>query len=80
VILKFDPNRMLQYSYFSPLSGQPDVPEHYHIVTIELSGQGEHTHVSLRQDNNANDSDREQSEKNWEMLLVSLKKLLEKSK
>jgi uncharacterized protein YndB with AHSA1/START domain len=77
VILKFDPNRMLQYSHFSPLSGQRDVPKSYHIVTIELSGQGEHTHVSLQQDNNADDSDREHSEKNWGMLLVSLKRLLE---
>jgi hypothetical protein len=37
-ILKIDQERVLQYSHFSPLSGQPDVPESYHTVTIELSG------------------------------------------
>src|SRR5262245_35755066 len=37
VLLKVRPERMLQYSHFSPLSGLPDKPESYHTVTIELS-------------------------------------------
>jgi hypothetical protein len=53
VILKLEPGHMIQYSHFSPLTGQPDVPENYHIVTIELSGKGKQTHLSLLQDNNA---------------------------
>jgi uncharacterized protein YndB with AHSA1/START domain len=76
-ILKIDQERVLQYSHFSPLSGQPDVPENYHTVTIELSGQGRQTNVSLSQDNNATEQDREHSEKNWQMMLEGLKKLLE---
>ena len=36
-ILQLKPEYVLQYSHFSPLSGQPDVPENYHTVTIELS-------------------------------------------
>jgi uncharacterized protein YndB with AHSA1/START domain len=76
-ILKIDQERVLQYSHFSPLSGQPDVPENYHTVTIELSGQGRQTNVSLAQDNNATEQDREHSEKNWQMMLEGLKKLLE---
>ena len=47
-------------------------------LTIELSGQGAQTHVSLSQDNNANDEAREHSEKNWKTMLDGLKKLLEK--
>jgi uncharacterized protein YndB with AHSA1/START domain len=76
-ILRMDQERVLQTSHFSPLSGQPDVPENYHTVTIELSGQGRQTNVSLSQDNNATEQDREHSEKNWQMMLEGLKKLLE---
>ncbi len=79
VILKIEQERVLQYTHFSPFAGQPDVPENYHTVTIELSGKGKHTDVSLSQDNNASDQAREHSEKNWRMMLASLKKLLEKS-
>ena len=77
VILQFKPGRTIQYSHFSPLSGLPDKPENYHIVTIELSADGNQTHVSLGQDNNATDEERAHSEENWGMMLTSLKKFLE---
>jgi uncharacterized protein YndB with AHSA1/START domain len=50
VILKLKPERVLQYSHFSPLSGELDVPEHYHTVTIELSPKGTGTLLMLSQD------------------------------
>jgi len=78
VILKMEPGHMIQYSHFSPLTGQPDLPENYHIVTIELSRKGNQTHISLQQDKNATEEAREHSENNWNMMLESLKKLLEK--
>jgi uncharacterized protein YndB with AHSA1/START domain len=77
VILQMKPKRLLQYSHFSPLSGLTDSPENYHIVTIELSDQGDQTLVSLSQDNNPTEQDREHSEKNWGMMLANMKKLLE---
>jgi uncharacterized protein YndB with AHSA1/START domain len=77
VILKFKPGRTIQYSHFSPLSGLPDKPESYHTVTIELSDQGTQIHVSLSQDNNSTEQEREHSENNWGMMLISLKKFLE---
>jgi uncharacterized protein YndB with AHSA1/START domain len=78
VILQIEPQRKLQYSHFSPLAGLPDKPENYHTVTIELSGAGSQTRVSLTQDNNSDKKAREHSEKNWAMMLAGLKKLLEK--
>src|SRR6266487_3252596 len=78
VILTLKPERVLQYSHFSPLSGQSDVPEHYHTVTIELSLKGTGTLLMLSQDNNSTEEDREHSEKNWGMMLTGLKKFLEK--
>jgi uncharacterized protein YndB with AHSA1/START domain len=78
VILKLKRNRLIQYSHFSPLSGELDLPENYHTVTIELVSDKFKTTVSLSQDNNATEEAREHSEKNWEMMLEGLKKLLEK--
>ncbi len=78
LILKLEPGRLIQYSHFSPLSGQQDSPENYHTVTIELSGKGNQTFVSLLQDNNETEEARKHSENNWEMMLDGLKKLLEK--
>ncbi len=77
-ILKIEKEQMIQYSHFSPLSGQPNVPENYHIVSIELSGDRRKTTISLSQDNNTTEGAREHSEKNWQMMLESLKKYLEK--
>jgi uncharacterized protein YndB with AHSA1/START domain len=77
MILRFEPPRLLRFTHFSPLSGLPDEPENHHTVTIELSGSGNQTHVSLTQDNNATESAREHSERNWAMMLAALKELLE---
>ena len=77
VILQLLPEQTIQYSHFSPLSGLPDEPESYHIVTIELSNDEAQTLVSLSQDNNSDEQEREHSENNWGMMLTSLKKFLE---
>jgi hypothetical protein len=78
VILQFKPGRTLQYSHFSPLSGLPDLPANYHTVTIELSGEQNQTLVSLAQDNNATEEERDHSGKNWGMMLSSLKAYVER--
>src|ERR1700722_1454680 len=77
VILKLEPGRTLQYSHFSPMSGLPDTPQNYHTVTIQLTGEGNQTLVSLSQDKNSTEKEREHSEKQWGMMLSSMKKLLE---
>ena len=76
-ILQLKPYQRLQYSHFSPISGQPDIPENYHTVTIELSGNGQQTKVTLSQDNNEDKEARQHSQENWQMMLDSLKKYLE---
>ena len=77
-LLKVEPGEVLQYSHFSPLSGMPDEPESYHTVTIQLSKDGDQTRVSLEQDKNSSEEERDHSQKNWESMLQELKKLLEK--
>jgi len=77
VIVKLEAQHLIQYTHFSPLSGLPDAPENYHTVTIELSSKGGQTTVSLSQDNNSTQEERTHSEENWEMMLATLKNLLE---
>ena len=77
-ILRMELYRKLQYSHFSPMSGMDDIPENYHIVTINLEKEGIATVVILTQNNNSTEEEKEHSEKNWKMMLDSLKKLLEK--
>ena len=77
IILQVVPERVLEYSHFSPLAGVPDVPENYHVVTVELSPDGERTRVALSQDNNPTERARERSERNWGMMLAALKQFLE---
>jgi uncharacterized protein YndB with AHSA1/START domain len=79
-VLKAIPNKKLQYSHFSPMMGLADIPENYHSVTIDLTDNGEQTNVALSQDKNATEEAREHSEKNWAMMLSSLKELLEEKK
>jgi uncharacterized protein YndB with AHSA1/START domain len=76
-VLHVKPERMLQYSHFSPLAGRPDTPENYHTVTIELADAGGKTQVTLAQDNNSTDAARKESEKNWNTMLGGLKTFAE---
>ena len=77
VILKFEPEKLLVSTHWSPLSGVPDIPENYHTVTYSLSPRGGTTEVTLTQDNNASEEEKTHSEQNWNMVLAGLKKLLE---
>jgi uncharacterized protein YndB with AHSA1/START domain len=77
VVLSVKPKRKIQYSHFSPSSGLPDKPENYHTVTIELATANGHTDVMLSQDNNESDEAKESSQRNWELMLDSLKKYVE---
>jgi uncharacterized protein YndB with AHSA1/START domain len=76
-ILAIEPRERLQYSHFSPLTGEPDIPGNYHTVTIELSEDDDEVIVRLTQDNNKTEKGKEHSEKNWSMMLEQLKKFLE---
>jgi uncharacterized protein YndB with AHSA1/START domain len=78
MLLQVEPERLIQYSHYSPLSGLPDNPENYNTVTVELSDAETRTILLLSQDNNPTELEREHSKKNWGMMLMTLKKLLEK--
>ncbi|WP_432941347.1 SRPBCC domain-containing protein [Kribbella sp. CA-253562] len=76
-VLAVEPGRRLQVTHYSPMSGQPDVPENYHTLTYELSGGNGTTELSLSQDNNASEEEAEHSRGMWEMLVQGVKKVAE---
>ena len=79
VILQLEAEKMLKYTHFSALSGKPDEPDNYHIVTVYLADGADKTEVSLTQENNIDEEARLESEKNWGAMLDGLKKYVEKS-
>ncbi len=81
-ILELRPEERLRYSHFSPLSGAPDKPENYHQVTIELSkqeDQEDQVRLDLSQNNNKTKEARDESQRNWAMMLEGVKKAVEHS-
>lgn len=78
VILKLEPKKLLETSYWSGFSGLPDAPENYQKVSYALSPAPEGTALTITQEGIANETSREHSEKNWGAVLESLKRLLEK--
>ena len=77
IILEFVRERVLEYSHFSPLTGMADLPENYHIVTVQLFNDGAQTDVPLRQDNNPTEQARKEAERNWGVMLAGLKHFME---
>ena len=65
VIKRMTPGRLLEYTH------------NEHTVVVELAGENGTTSVNLRQDHNPNEKAKQESEKNWSMMLDGLKKLVE---
>ncbi len=76
-ILENDPGRILQYSYWSSMSGIEDKPENYVTVTYELTEKNHHTLVTISQDNIPSEQMKEHSAENWGKVLKGLKELME---
>ena len=77
VVLEVAPERLLVSTFWSALSGKPDLPENYQTVRYELTPEGEGTRLVVVQDNNATQADADHSAQNWQMVLEGLRKMLE---
>lgn len=77
IILKIEPEKLLETNYWSSFSGLPDSPEHYQKVAYQLTRENDKTMLAITQSNILTDEARAHSEKNWAIVLDSLKKLLE---
>jgi uncharacterized protein YndB with AHSA1/START domain len=77
VIERVDPPRQLVYTRFSPRSGLEDIPGNHHLVTITIDDAGTATQVSLTQDHNTTETERAETERNWEAMLAAVQRYLE---
>ena len=76
-VLQVEPGKLLVSTFWSSLSGLPDVPENYQTVRYELSTEGSGTRLTVTQDNNATQEDANHSAQNWSTVLEGMKRLLE---
>ena|ERR1700748_2308386 len=79
-ILSVQECRRLSFSHYSGMSGAPDAPEFYHVVTFDLRPESDSTRVVLTQSNltggvrQADIEHRADYEKTWAMVLDGLDK------
>ncbi|GAA4287465.1 SRPBCC domain-containing protein [Georgenia daeguensis] len=76
-IVEIEEPRLLRYTHFSPLTGEPDVPENYHTLTWTLEETAHGTRVTLTQDNNPTEEAAQHSTENWQRALAGLKQAAE---
>lgn len=76
-VLKFDPQKMLQYDYWSSLSGKEDKQENYRMITYRMTEKDGITNVQIIQDSETEEA-REHSEQSWKMVLEGIRNLVEK--
>ena len=78
VVLRSEPGKLLETTYWSSMSGLPDLPGNYKKVTYRLRPEKGGTLLMVTQDNNADREEMDHSEKNWKMVLEGLKQVVEK--
>jgi len=61
-VLQMEDERLLRHSYWSDMSGQPDEPEFYHIITYELMRGNGSTRLTLTEENLSSGNERKVSE------------------
>jgi uncharacterized protein YndB with AHSA1/START domain len=76
-VIKNETGKLLVSTFWSSLSGLPDIPENYKTVRYELSPENDGTKLTFSQDNNASKEEANHSAQNWKMVLEGIKKLLE---
>jgi uncharacterized protein YndB with AHSA1/START domain len=79
-ITEIVPGKLLMTTYWSSMSNQPDEPQNYKNIIYEVKSDHGKTLLTVTQDNNGSEEEKNHSEQNWKMVLESLKNLLEKGK
>jgi uncharacterized protein YndB with AHSA1/START domain len=76
-VTAFEPYSLIQYKYWSSLSGQPDLPENYLSISYFLTQVDSKTRLDISQENIRDKVTCEHSEENWRKVLANLKKVVE---
>jgi uncharacterized protein YndB with AHSA1/START domain len=78
VILNFDPNHLLSYTYWTAFSNTEDKPENYTTITFSLSAINDTTTLTLTQTNFKNEEWYRSLETGWDFVLGRIKEITEK--
>jgi uncharacterized protein YndB with AHSA1/START domain len=76
-ILAIEQEKLLTYTYWSNFSGKPDLPENYQVITYKVRNENSKTIFELIQENCPSEEAKEHSSSNWNMVLSSMKEMLE---
>jgi uncharacterized protein YndB with AHSA1/START domain len=76
-VLQFEPGKLMQYTFWSTLSEQEDIPENYSLITIRLSPADNGTILHFTQSNFIAYTTYKHSDFYWDGTLHILKKFVE---
>ena len=76
-ILDILPGKYVKYSYWSSMSGTPDIPENYATIKYELTKEGTSTVLTIIQNGIDTEERKNHSEETWKYVMGGLKKLVE---
>jgi uncharacterized protein YndB with AHSA1/START domain len=76
-VLEIETEKLLVSTFWSSMSGMPDIAENYNTVRYELTAENNETKLTIIQDNNKSQEEASHSEQNWKVVLDGMKKLLE---
>jgi uncharacterized protein YndB with AHSA1/START domain len=78
VILDFDTNHLLRYTYWTAFSNTEDKPENYTTITYRLIGINGKTKLTLTQTNFKNEEWYKSLVNGWDVVLAKIKEITEK--
>jgi uncharacterized protein YndB with AHSA1/START domain len=76
-ILEIIPERVLSFTFWSPLFGTDDFEDNYMHVTYHISNYHDETTLTITQDNLESDEDVVKAEENWMKVGKQIKHILE---
>jgi uncharacterized protein YndB with AHSA1/START domain len=77
VILRCEPERLLEYTHWSDLERLPDRPEHYRNWTFRIEPASAGVLLSVAEDNIPDEAKRARSDEFWPGVLTTIKTLVE---
>lgn len=80
IVLEFEPERILQYSHLSSLSGLPDELQNYSLITFTLVPNEDQTSLTLSLENFPTEIIYKHLVFYWEVTLELLKKFIEQDR
>jgi len=77
-VVEIVPGKLLHTTFFSPMSGLPDLPENYANVIYEITPEKDVTLITISQDNLNDEESRQKAVSNWDHVLQGFKTAVEK--